>query len=240
MTTVVKAPAVPVKATHCLFDMDGLLLNTEDKYTEVSQLILERFGQKYEMSLKLKLMGRREDEAAEIFVRETGVSLTPNEYLAERRRLHIEVFPTCTPLPGVVRLVTHLRQLAIPMAVATSSHRDMYVLKAQFNGALFDLFQGNVTTGDDAKISRGKPAPDIFLVAQEELGIPVASSVSAIVFEDAESGVRAGLAAGMHVVWVRDARLPVTDEARELEKQCFAVLGSLVDFEPAWIGLPAY
>ncbi|KAL7746572.1 hypothetical protein RI367_008099 [Sorochytrium milnesiophthora] len=244
--TVIKAPSTVIQATHCLFDMDGLLLNTEDIYTEASSTILQRFNKTYDWALKAQLMGLREDEAARLFVSETGVPMTPEEYLAERNALHQALFPSCTPLPGIVELVTLLHTRRMPIAVATSSHRAPFLLKSQNNAHLFDLFDGNITTGDDAHIKRGKPAPDLFLASQEQLQTrlrqqrPQAAELraeNAVVFEDAPSGVLAGLNAGMNVVWVRDRRFSVSSQHLDLQSRCFAVLESMEEFDPRWIGV---
>ncbi|KAF8935666.1 glutathione synthase [Haplosporangium bisporale] len=90
------------RITHCIFDMDGLLINTETLYTEISSEILARYGKTYGFELKSKLMGLREKESAEILVRETGADMTPEEYLHERHLLQLERFPHCVPLPGVM------------------------------------------------------------------------------------------------------------------------------------------
>ncbi|ORZ39012.1 HAD-like domain-containing protein [Catenaria anguillulae PL171] len=234
---ILKSPQANIKATSCLFDMDGLLLNTEDVYTQVSTAIASRYGKTYDWALKAKLMGMREDAAALLFIQETGVPMTAAEYLAERNRMHEELFPQCTPLPGVLRLVTHLRNVGMPMRVCTSSHRKPFLLKSQNNQHLFKLFDGHITTGDDPSIKHGKPAPDLFLVGHEELGRPKDEVPTAVVFEDAISGVQAGLNAGMNVVWVRDPRM---HREVELEAKCFAVIESMEEFDPAWIGVTAF
>ncbi|KNE67065.1 HAD hydrolase, family IA [Allomyces macrogynus ATCC 38327] len=239
--TVIKAPTQEqrIQAQCCLFDMDGLLLNTEDIYTEASVMILARYGlgDSYHWGIKTKLMGLREDDAAVLFVEETGLPLSPAEYLVERKKLHAELFPTCKPLPGVMRLVQHLRAHKFPIAVATSSHADAFIVKSRNNGALFTLFDGHITTGDDALIRKGKPAPDLFQVAHKRLGFAPETAHAAVVFEDAVSGVQAGLNAGMNVVWVRDPRLP---REEELEAKCFAVVESMEEFDPAWIGVAGF
>ncbi|KAI9190262.1 hypothetical protein H9P43_001695 [Blastocladiella emersonii ATCC 22665] len=234
---IIKAPERPIAATHCLFDMDGLLLNTEDIYTEASLIVLERYGKTYDWSLKARMMGLREDDAAELFIKETGIPMTAQEYLVERHALHASLFPKCVPLPGVVRLVRHLRAQGVPIAVATSSHRAPFEIKTKNNQHLFTLFDGNVTTGDDAAIKRGKPAPDLFLAGHAQLGRADHERATAIVFEDAPSGVLAGINAGMPVVWVRDSRLP---RDAELEAKCWVVIESMEEFDPAWMGVAPF
>ena len=168
------------------------------------------------------------------------IPLDPEDYLIERNLAHESRFPSCRPLPGVLKLLTHLSKHQILMAVATSSHQKPFGLKTSQNQALFSLFNGHVITGDDKRVTRGKPDPQIFQVAAASLLInpsTIVDSSNCLVFEDAPSGVRAGLAAGMKVIWIPDSNL-VRDP--ELAKQCAAVLSSLEEFEPEKFGLPPY
>ncbi|XP_020518889.1 (DL)-glycerol-3-phosphatase 2 isoform X2 [Amborella trichopoda] len=88
--------------THIMFDMDGLLLDTERSYTIVQERILSRYGKRFEMSLKSKLMGLKATEAAQIFVQETGLDgiLSPEEFLKEREEMLQSLFLNCELMPG--------------------------------------------------------------------------------------------------------------------------------------------
>ncbi|KAF9382650.1 glutathione synthase [Podila verticillata] len=198
------------RITHCIFDMDGLLINTETLYTEISSEILARYGKTYGFELKSKLMGLREKESAEILVRETGADMTPEEYLHERHLLQLERFPHCVPLPGVMRLIKHLKAHKIPIAVATSSYRKNFNLKATNNQHLFTLFDV-IVCGDDPAIKNGKPNPDIFFVARDRLAEHFeqkeVDNSNCLVFEDSPIGVQAGVNASMKVLWVPDENI---------------------------------
>lgn len=111
-------------------------------------------------------------------------------------KIQEEKFPLCKPLPGVEKLITHLHAHNIPIAVATSSMRSKFDIKTTSCRDMFKLFD-YIVCGDDADIKKGKPAPDIFLAAQNRLGNPPAENC--LVFEDAINGIEAGLAANMHV-----------------------------------------
>ncbi|KAJ3289896.1 Pseudouridine-5'-phosphatase [Borealophlyctis nickersoniae] len=121
--------------------------------------------------------------------------------------------------------------------VATSSHREAFLLKTSQNRELFDLFDGHITCGDDEDIKRGKPHPDLFLAAAKKLGADVTKAQSCLVFEDAPSGVQAALNANMQVIWVPDVNL-VQDP--ELIAKASQVLRSLEDFVPEPFGLPSF
>nr|CAD1831988.1 unnamed protein product [Ananas comosus var. bracteatus] len=124
------AAAPSTTISHVIFDMDGLLLDTEPFYTVVQERILERFGKVFDWSLKAKLMGKKAIESARIFVEECGLvgMLTPEEFLEEREGMLQELFPPAPSCPvsfpfpiRVERLVTHLHKNGIPMCVATGS-----------------------------------------------------------------------------------------------------------------------
>ncbi|KAJ1553490.1 Pseudouridine-5'-phosphatase [Nowakowskiella sp. JEL0078] len=255
-----------METTHVLFDMDGLLLDTERIYSEVTQEIVAQFGKTYSWHVKVrklsrsfcwlnsaqaKLMGLREREAGLVLVRELDLPISVDEYLQQRREGHAKKFPFCKPLPGLfcgifgfanhvsgaVRLVSHLKKHGIPIAVATSSHKNSFLQKTENNKDLFKLFGDNITVGDDPDIKNGKPAPDIFLVAAHRLGHDSLDFKKCLVFEDAPSGVEAALNAGMTTIWVPDVNLKLDDD---LKSRVAEIIYSLDQFIPEKYGLPAY
>lgn len=74
---------------YALFDCDGLLLDTERIYSEATQSILDRFGKKFEWSLKSQMMGLRGPEAAQLLVDQLQIPISAQEYLDEREKLHV-------------------------------------------------------------------------------------------------------------------------------------------------------
>ncbi|XP_062164398.1 (DL)-glycerol-3-phosphatase 2 [Alnus glutinosa] len=222
--------------THVIFDMDGLLLDTEKYYTEVQEIILARYNKTFDWSLKAKMMGKKAIEAARVFVEETGISdsLTAEDFLVEREAMLKTLFPNSELMPGASRLVRHLHAKGIPICLATGSHRRHFELKTQQHGELFSLMH-HVVLGDDPEVKQGKPSPDIFLAAAKRFeGGPV-DSHKILVFEDAPSGVHAAKNAGMSVVMVPDPKLDSSyhDAADQ-------VLSSLLDFNPSDWGLPPF
>ncbi|KAM7249676.1 hypothetical protein ACFE04_026788 [Oxalis oulophora] len=104
--------------THVVFDMDGLLLDTEKFYDEVQEAILARYNKRYDWSLKAKMMGKKAIEASRVFVEENGISglLSPEDFLVEREAMLQNMFPTSELMPGAGRLVKHLHSKGIPIA----------------------------------------------------------------------------------------------------------------------------
>ncbi|KAG7966177.1 hypothetical protein I3843_08G036500 [Carya illinoinensis] len=222
--------------THVIFDMDGLLLDTEKYYTEVQEIILARYNKSFDWSLKAKMMGKKAIEAARVFVEETGISdsLTAEDFLVEREAMLQKLFPSSEIMPGASCLIRHLHAKGIPICLATGSHRRHFELKTQRHGELFSLMH-HVVLGDDPDVKQGKPSPDIFLAAAKRFEGGSVDPHKILVFEDAPSGVNAAKNAGMSVVMVPDPRLDSSfhDAADQ-------VLSSLLDFSPNDWGLPPY
>ncbi|CAG9567961.1 unnamed protein product [Danaus chrysippus] len=221
--------------THVLFDMDGLILNTEHLYTVAFQNIVSRYGKTYTFELKMKLMGSQSHELAKIITEELELPLTPDEFLVESRKQFQELFPDTELMPGAERLIRHLDNKGIPIGLATSSSKESYHLKVdKHHQELFSLFPYKTFGSSDPDVARGKPYPDIFLVAASKF--PENPKVEqCLVFEDSVNGVRAGLAAGMQVVMVPDPRVDKT-----LTEEATLVIGSLEEFKPELFGLPPF
>ncbi|EFJ44347.1 hypothetical protein VOLCADRAFT_109270 [Volvox carteri f. nagariensis] len=236
-TGVAIGQEVPKPVSAVIFDMDGLLLDTEGAYTVAQQRILDRFCRTFTWELKALMMGRQPQEGARVLLEAlqlTPEEITPEQFLAERDALLRDVFPDSPLMPGAERLVRHLAAHRVPIALATGSSQSQFALKTSKHGELFGLFN-RVITGD--MVHRAKPDPAIFLAAAEGFPLPQPTPGSVLVFEDAPNGVEAALAAGMRVVMVPYPGMP-----EEISRGCgaTAVFASLEDFKPEQWGLPPY
>ncbi|KAL9940736.1 hypothetical protein V8E36_000224 [Tilletia maclaganii] len=255
-----------------LFDMDGLLIDSESLYTDCVNEVLKPYGKEQTWEIKAQLMGKPEREATLTLFRalwpnptapdgiDSSCPWTVDEFLKDRNVKLEQAFAGVKPMPGAIRLVKHLVENNVPICVATGSKRLNYNLKSANNAELFDPFAGRVICGDDPRLKRGKPTPDVFLLAaleglkladtellskvrpygeeHDEAGL-LGNEDRFLVFEDGLPGVRAGLAAGMKVVWVPDPELRrISGNVDEVGAH--QVIDSLLDFKPEEWGLPAF
>lgn len=221
--------------SHVIFDVDGLLLDTERLYTEITQKIVSKYGKQFTWEIKSQQMGKKETEAAKIIINALDLPLTVDEYLDTAHQQQEILFPEVDFLPGAEKLVRHLHKHNIPIAIATGSSRKLMELKTRKHRDLFDLFLHSVFSTDDPDVKHGKPAPDIFLVCAERFK-DKPNHDQVLVFEDAPNGVDAAHAAGMKCVWV-----PQKEQDRDTHiHKCSLVLDSLEHFVPESFGLPAF
>lgn len=209
--------------TSVIYDMDGLLLDTESLHERVNSEIARRYGKTFNIDAKIAIAGRPTLDSAKILVDILQLPLTPEEYLVERNKLLYPLYPTVKALPGTIELIQHLSNYNTPQAIASSSSRHHFDMKTVNHQQWLNVFK-IVTLGDDPEIKQGKPAPDIFLLAAKRLN---AAPEQCLVFEDSLAGIKAAIAAGMSVVAIPD---PVFD--KQFFQQAHQVLNSMTEFDP--------
>jgi pseudouridine-5'-monophosphatase len=216
----------PPRIRAALFDMDGLLIDSEDLYTISTNTILERYGKPaLPWSIKAQLQGRPGPQAGQIFHQWAQLPISREEFMEQQKELQTKLFPSTKPLPGVMDLLAGLKKRDVHMALATSSHAGNFKLKSAHLTELFEHFAPeHQVLGDDPRIpsGRGKPAPDIYLLALSTLnetlearGQPPIQPEECLVFEDSVPGVESGRRAGMQVVWCPHPELLVEYKGRE-------------------------
>lgn len=221
--------------THVIFDVDGLIIDTERVYTECSEEICAEYGCTFTWEIKAQQMGKKEREAAQILIDILKMPLTVDEYITKLKAKLEEKLPSTKLMPGAEKLIRHLDDHNIPIALASGSDNWGFTRKTAAHKELFSLFHHTVLSSDDPDVKQGKPSPDCFIVAAKRFDdSPQHNKI--LVFEDAPNGAEAGLAAGMHVVWVPDPRA----DRSKLGTRVTQVLDSLEDFQPEKFGLPAY
>jgi pseudouridine-5'-monophosphatase len=191
---------------HAIFDLDGVLLDTEPIYTDASNAVAARYGKQQDWSIKANMIGRPAIDAARYFVEALDLPISAEEYLAARGEYLHEHLLGAGRMPAAEQFTRELFRRGIPLAVATSTEAKLFDLKIAGHRPWFSIFSA-VICGDDPRVLRGKPAPDIFLLAARELG---ADPASCVVFEDSPFGVAAALAAGMQVVALPDPHMDLS------------------------------
>ena len=187
-----------VQPAACLFDLDGLLLDTEPLHAQAWQEASSHFGRALTTNELLSLRGRRRLDCAEQvvgWIAEAGNQGPSIErVLAVRQPIAEALLVQAAPMPGAPELVERCHARGMPMALATSSSRQAVELKAKPHPWL-ELITVRVH-GDDPELRHGKPAPDVFLLAAQRLEV---NPRDCWAFEDSPAGVQAALAAGCKV-----------------------------------------
>lgn len=182
-----------------VFDLDGLMFNTEELYDDVGEILLQRRGCHYTSELKREMMGRPARVGLKIMIARHGLAATVEQLQTETDEIFAEILPTrLRPLPGLEALLRALEAVPVPKAIATSSGRAYTTtVLSQFDYVPRFRF---VLTGEDVR--EGKPAPEVYLTAAERFGVQPSALM---VLEDSENGCRASVSAGAFTVAIPGA-----------------------------------
>lgn len=179
-----------------MFDLDGLMFNTEELYQSVGGELLRRRGLKFTSQLLDKMMGRPGSVALQIMIDEHALSATVDDLTRETD----EIFPAILDarlamMPGLANLLVALEAAGVPKGIATSSRRS-FVSDVLRRFALEPRFRFVLAAED---VVDGKPHPEIYLKAAARFGVPPARMM---VLEDSQNGCRAAVASGAIAVAV--------------------------------------
>ena len=208
-----------------VFDLDGVLLDSEQIWDEVREQLARERGGRWHEGAQRAMMGMSSTEWSQYMHDEIGLPESPDEISAEVvRRLEEQYRQHLPLLDGAVEAVERLAA-RWPLGIASSSNREVIDLVLELSGlALF--FKVTVSSEE---VARGKPAPDVYLEATRRLGVTPDRSAA---IEDSENGIRAAKAAGMRVVAIPNPHFPPDPEALE---QADVTLGSLGELSPATV-----
>jgi HAD superfamily hydrolase (TIGR01509 family) len=200
---------LPRKACAVVFDMDGLIFNTEEIYRDAVMAVAADGGHDVPLAFYLSTIGMSGDGTRIAFNEHCGKDFDFDLFwtTASNQFQELAKSQLCVKA-GVIELLDVLDRARLPRAIATSSrHEDVQRNLAALG--LVDRFQTIVADGD---YSRGKPYPEPFLKAAERLGVEPGSCVA---LEDSYHGVRAASGAGMMTIMVLDL-FPATAEMEDL------------------------
>lgn len=206
-----------IRTKAFIFDNDGLLQDTEPHYEKAYQRLASAYNLlELPPDLLLRFKGLDLREVYKLFVGRVDLPIGSfdqfkkelNEYLAE-------LAPSAEMMAGAKDLVCYLNGLEIPIAVATSSLREIFELKIRNHHGLYAKFDCKVC-GDDPQVKRGKPEPDLLLTCAKRMGF---ARNECIYVGDQPVDVKAALNAGM---------LPVVIPARGRDLSDFTSIGPVV------------
>jgi len=185
----------------CIFDLDGVIVDTAKYHFIAWRNIARDLGFEFTEIHNERLKGVSRMRSLEILLEVGGISLDEQTKISLAKRKndeYLEYITKMTPdeiLPGASAFLKDLRNNGILTALGSASKNSMIILNRLNIASLFDaIIDGN-------KVSKAKPDPEVFLKGAEELKIPPANC---IVFEDAEAGVEAAIAAGMKCIGIGD------------------------------------
>jgi HAD superfamily hydrolase (TIGR01509 family) len=212
-----------VAVAAVIFDLDGVLLQTEELWDEVREALTRERGGRYGPEQQRAMMGMSSPEWSRYMHETVGLAEQPDEIA----RLVVErmLGRYRERLPLIDGAVDAVRRLAgrWPLALASSSNRPLIDLALDLSG-LAPLFAVTVSSEE---VARGKPAPDVYLEAARRL---VVEPRACAAIEDSHSGIRSAKAAGMRVVAIPNPTFPPGDEALA---EADVVLASIAELTPA-------
>ncbi len=183
----------------CIFDLDGVIVDTARFHFLAWQRLARELGVSFTEKENEKLKGVSRMQSLEIILELGGISASEEQkekWATQKNQWFVEYVDTLLPkdiFPGVQKLLEELKKKQIKLALASSSKNAQRVIKLLGIAALFDAVV------DGTMIKKSKPDPEVFLLAAQRIGV---APSYCIVFEDAEAGVEAALAAGMKCVGV--------------------------------------
>jgi len=201
-----------------IFDLDGVLADSEPWWNEIDAKLLAAHGVTYRGEYHRNVLGVSYRLAVEFYKKAFGLSASVEELMRRRGEIAADFFANrINVFPSAKTVLQELRQMNLHLAVATSS---VSVSARSFlaRHGLPTFFEV-VVTGEE--VEHGKPHPEIYLRAAEKLGIAAAAC---LVIEDALSGIAAAKAAKMRVAAIPDTRFV---DPRDYEKEADYLLSSL-------------
>jgi sugar-phosphatase len=192
---------VNADARAAIFDLDGTIVDTEPGAQAALRQVFDGYGVPHDDGLLRRFVGRRGPEVfaelAHLFPGQDPWQLAA-EVGAHYRALDL---PPAAPFPGAEQLVREIHQRGVPVGLVTSGRR-VYALPRLEHLGLLELFAVIVTADD---VTAGKPDPQGYLRARDELGV---AAPFCVVFEDAPAGIAAAKAAGLYCVAVATTHQP--------------------------------
>jgi HAD superfamily hydrolase (TIGR01509 family) len=205
-----------------VFDLDGVLIQSEEVWDAVREVYVREHGGRYDAEIQRAMMGMSSNEWSQYLHDAAGIADEPAAINAEVVRRMLAAYRDHLPLiDGAVDAVKRLAA-RYPLGLASSSNRPLIDTVLDVSG-LADCFRATVSSEE---VGRGKPAPDVYLEAARRLGVDP-SRCTAV--EDSHGGIRSAKAAGMRVIAIPNASYPPDEESLA---QADVTLASLAELTP--------
>lgn len=213
-----------------IFDMDGVLIDSEETWSRVRAAVVARHGGRWTEQDQRNVMGDNSRQWSDYIVRTWNLAVDAQEIFREVLEAMTDSYAHgMAVLPGAAVAVAELGA-HYPLAVASSSPRELILVALRLAG-FGDSFAVVVSSDE---VERGKPEPDVYLLAARQLGVPPERCLA---IEDSSNGIRAALAAGMPTIAVPTPAFP---PVAEVLARATLVLPSLEDLTPERVAaLPA-
>lgn len=210
------------KIEAVLFDMDGVIFDTERIYLEIWTSVFNKYGYKMTKDVYVTVMGRGRENVIKTFVDIYGNDLPIMKMYDEKDELLLQIIDAGeVPIkPGAIEIIKSLKKNGYKVALATSAKRNRLDKQLKI-GNIKDIFDA-IVCGDD--VTNAKPDPEIFLDAAKKLSV---SPKKCIVIEDSPAGIKAAYNAKMVGLHVED--LKKSDE--EIKKYCNRSFGNLFEIK---------
>ena len=199
-----------MSARAVIFDMDGLLIDSERVILECWRSVAAEHALPLDDGLWLSMVGMHDAACSALLVRLLGPEKAERLSLDCKNRYDLLVEQGLPLKDGAIELLQELSARGVPLAIATSTRRERALIKLARCG--IGHYFGALATSSD--VAHPKPAPDIYLLAASRLGVPPENCMAV---EDSEMGVRAANAAGMTVIQVPDL-VPASEFTRSLAR----------------------
>jgi len=213
------APGAEILIEAVVFDLDGVLIRSEEVWDDVRERFTRERGGRYDDEVQRAMMGMSSTEWSRYLHETAGVPDSPEVINAEVVRRMLTAYDDDLPLIDGAQAAVRRLARDFTLAVASSSNRPLIdaVLRA---AGLEQCFAATVSSEE---VTRGKPAPDVYLEAARRLDVPPGRCAAV---EDSHGGIRSAKAAGMRVLAIPNPSYPPDEESLA---QADVTLDSLAD-----------
>lgn len=206
-----------------IFDMDGVLIDSEPLWEETEKILLRSRGIDYNPDYRSRILGLNQYDSASLLKNRFELTESIDNIIASRTRILLELYEDKLFLkPGIMELLRHLNSGFITMGLASSSPSG--VIKYVLDKFGINFYFTTRISGDC--IAKGKPDPEIYILAAKNLQVKASECIAV---EDSVNGVKSAKNAGMYCIAVPDKRIDISEfqEADEIVKDTSSLLDNL-------------